>query len=97
MNKRRTLLTMGAACAACCAPLVWPFMAAAVLGGTGSMGLGAALGANIETVVCITGLVVAGALLAYFGYRWKRNSARETASCEIGGACDPHQAPRAGT
>jgi hypothetical protein len=91
MNKIGSTLVAGAACAACCAPLVWPFFSAALLGGGGSLAIDRYLDMDVETLLCILGLILGTAIVAYFGHRyWKRkNELQSGATCEIGGACDP--------
>jgi hypothetical protein len=91
MNKTGKTMIAAGACAACCAPLIWPFVSAALVGGGGSLAIGRYPEMDLETLLCLAGLVSAGIGAAYFGYRyWKqKGELEEVASCEIGGACDP--------
>lgn len=88
----KTVIAAGAG-VACCAPLVWPFVSAALIGSGGSLAIGQYFNMNVEMLL---GLVLGTSGLAYFAYRtWKRKSELESgASCEIGGACDPKEAQR---
>lgn len=85
-------LLMGAACAACCAPLLLP-----ILGGAGLAGGAAAAGGwlarlKLSDIVCLGVIVALAVALMIWGVRKQQNARRaivEGASCEVGGACDP--------
>lgn len=82
MKLRWPLLAMGAACAACCIPLLLPFLAGAGL--VGASGL--LFGVTLDQLLCV-GLpaVVAFSLL----FVWLRRRARtKAADCECSSACD---------
>lgn len=68
MKKRSIILTGGLACAACCAPLIWPFIIGAGMGGAG---LGAFLSRNLAEIICIAG--IAAAVTAFFFWLRGRN------------------------
>ena len=69
MKKRSIILTGGLACSACCAPLIWPFIVGAGLGGAG---LGAFLSRNLAEILCIAGIASAATgLLLWLRHRNK--------------------------
>jgi hypothetical protein len=70
MNKIGKTMIAAGACAACCAPLVWPFVSAAIVGSGGSLALGGYLNTDTETLFCLVGLFMVGSGAAYFGYRF---------------------------
>lgn len=100
VSKWKIALGLGAACAACCAPLLLPLIAGA--GGAGLAGATASgfLGASWGEIVCIAilaALAVGTVVLALrAGARRKRaaectcgSASADGASCSVGGECDP--------
>jgi hypothetical protein len=96
MNTTGKAAIAATACAACCAPLLWPFVSAALVGSGGSFAFGRYMDVDVDVLLCLVGPLLAGIGATHVGYRcWRRN--REPApgaSCAIGGACDPGKAQR---
>ena len=96
MKLRWPMIAAGAACAACCAPLLLPLLA-----GTGLAGVGAALGARLsglclDDAVCIGLAAAAGGVAIYFVVRSLRVRKAKSCDCETScavGGCDlPYEA-----
>lgn len=94
--KKKSLLLAGAACAACCAPLVWPFLVAAGIGSGASVWAGTLFGLNPVELLCIAALVFAATGLFLLYRKHSRGKVVEGASCDIDGACAPQASQRKG-
>ncbi|MBI3700359.1 MAG: hypothetical protein HY242_07930 [Afipia sp.] len=93
MKKWVTLAGVGAACAACCAPLVLPVAAYLGLGGFSAAGAAGAIALGASEWLCLAaGLTLLVALAVGYAV-WKRYR-RQPETCEIGGGCDPHAEER---
>ncbi|KAF0180776.1 MAG: hypothetical protein FD124_3618 [Alphaproteobacteria bacterium] len=85
-------LGLGAACVACCAPLIVPLLAA---GGMFGLGAGAGFsvyGLSVAEAICaalIVTAVVGVAIVFIARNRAKRRDADDGAHCQIDGACAP--------
>jgi prepilin signal peptidase PulO-like enzyme (type II secretory pathway) len=89
--KRSRWLLLGAACAACCAPLFVPLFAASGLAGVGAAGAGWFAGLGLAEIICLAVLAGGVALAVALTLRThSQKRAQEAAACEVGGACDPH-------
>lgn len=87
-NRVLAALGLGAACAACCAPLLAP-----LLFGAGTAGLGVSfslsqMGLGVDEIVCggLAAAFIAGG--AYWFWRTQRK-AKAAKQCECIAACDP--------
>jgi hypothetical protein len=95
VKKHSIILTGGLACAACCAPLIWPFVVGAGFGGAG---LGAFLGRNLGEILCISGILAAATGL-FLWLRLRNKPAAcslENAPLHLGGVTpgpDPDREP----
>jgi hypothetical protein len=97
MKLRWGVLGIGAACAACCAPLLLPWLAGAGIAGAGALGGGLVLGLTPEQGLCVgIPLAVLGAVLLIWLRRLSRPRAKPCgcqAACEIESCAPPDQQP----
>lgn len=87
MKLRWGVLGIGAACAACCAPLVLPLLAGAGIASAGAVGGSLLFGLTLDQILCV-GLPLAGlgVILLAWSRRLFRPKARQCdceASCEV--------------
>jgi membrane protein implicated in regulation of membrane protease activity len=87
MKLRWGILGVGAACAACCIPLILPLVLGAGIAGAGALGGSLLLGFTLDQVLCV-GLPLAalGVLLVVWSRRVFRSRAKPCgceASCEV--------------
>lgn len=99
-SKWKIAAGLGAACAACCAPLLLPLLVgaggASLAGATASGFLGASWG-EVACIAILAALVVGTAVLALRAGTPRKRAAEcacnstsaEGASCTVGGECDP--------
>jgi hypothetical protein len=85
MKLRWGFLGLGAACAACCAPLVLPLLAGAGLVSAGALSGAVLLGLTLDQILCY-GLPLAGLLVLIIVWARRRARARP-ASCACGTVC----------
>lgn len=79
--KLKTILLLGAACAACCAPLLLPLLA-----GSTVLGLGTATGLTFASLEL--GLLAAGlAAVAWVVYRYRARKRQKSCACPPDGGC----------
>ena len=86
MKLRWGILGLGAACLACCAPLILPLLASAGLIGATAGGAGLILGLTLDQIVCV---VLPAAALGGLAFLWLRRRARAKASCACETTCTP--------
>lgn len=93
MRMRTGLLAVGAACAACCAPLLVPVFAGVGLTGAGVAGGALLLGLTLDQVLCfglpVAALIAGGGLWWFRRVRARRNACRCKARCGVEGVCAP--------
>jgi hypothetical protein len=86
MKKRWIIGAIGAACLACCAPLLVPLLAVGAAASAAG-GAGLLFGLSLDQLVCIGGplMLVAGAAAWVAIRAWRRRASR---TCACDGACD---------
>lgn len=81
-NNVLTYLGVGAACVACCAPLIAP-----LLFGAGTIGVGTSVGLSLDQAIC--GGIAAAALGGFSYWLWRnQQKAKAARSCGCDTACD---------
>jgi hypothetical protein len=85
MKLRWGFLGIGAACLACCAPLILPVLAGAGLVSLGAGGAGL-FGLTLDQMLCLGVPALGGLALAYLW--WRGRSQAKAARCACEEACD---------
>lgn len=86
MKLRWGILGLGAACLACCAPLILPLLVSAGLIGATAGGAGLIFGLTLDQIVCVA---LPAAVLGGLALLWMRRRARARASCACETTCAP--------
>jgi hypothetical protein len=77
MKLRWSIFGIGAACAACCAPLVLPLIAGAGITGAGALGGSLLFGFTLDQILCVgLPLAAVGVILAVWSWRLLRPKAK---------------------
>ena len=91
MKMRTGVLAIGAACAACCVPLLIPMLAGAGLGAATATGGALLFGLTLDQLLCFG--LPAGILVALVAVWWLKRPRAERADCGCQGQCAVGPAP----
>jgi len=93
MKLRWGIYGIGAACTACCAPLVLPLIAGGGIAGAGALGGSLLFGLTLDQILCV-GLPVVGLGVILVVWSWRLLRAKTKpcgcgTTCNVGGCAPP--------